>query len=62
MNWPYDDELMESEKTCTFPKHKGKLWVDVIDEDRSYVEWLVSGEGPHIREPLYEYLMGLLEG
>lgn len=49
-------------KVCFFPKHKGKLWVDVIAEDREYVEWVVGGSGPQIKDNLYDYLMDLLEG
>lgn len=47
--------------TCRLPKHKGKLWVDIVMEDRGYIEWVVSGEGPIIDSDLYDYLMDLLE-
>lgn len=26
---------------CRFPKHRGKTWYDVIQRDRSYVEWVI---------------------
>lgn len=56
------NELDNIDKYCHFPKHEGKLWVDVIAEDRQYVEWVVSGGGPYIEDRLYDYLMDLLEG
>ncbi len=49
---------------CPFTKHPGKLWRDVLEEDRLYVEWLVSGnDGPTtpIDDELYDHLIGLLE-
>lgn len=59
---PFDNVEIEPPR-CTLPKHKGKLWSDVVEEDREYVEWVVSGEGPEwITDELYDYLMELLEG
>lgn len=46
---------------CPFPKHRGKLWEDVLEEDPQYVEWLVSGEGPAMSDALYEHLTIWLE-
>lgn len=46
---------------CPFPKHKDKLWAEVIEEDREYVEWLVSMEGPDLSDMLYDFLIDLLE-
>ena len=46
---------------CQFPAHSGELWEDVIEEDRSYVAWLVSAEGPQIDSALCNYLIELLE-
>ena len=46
---------------CKLPKHKDEYWSDIIEEDRDYVEWLVSGNGPVVSEELYEYLIELLE-
>ena len=47
---------------CNFPKHSGKLWVDVVEEDRGFCEWLVSGEHDLVLDNvLYDYLMELLE-
>ena len=46
---------------CPFPKHKGKLWAQVIEEDPDYVEWLLSGEGPLIGPTLYEKLTEMME-
>lgn len=48
-------------KTCPFPKHEGRLWTDIIEDDRQYVEWLVSGEGPPMSDLQYDYLINLLE-
>lgn len=46
---------------CPFPKHQGEEWADVVDEDRRYVEWLISAEGPEMDQELYDYLEDLLE-
>lgn len=65
MNWWEDVEAADNRhKTCHFPKHGGELWVDVVAEDRQYVEWLTSGDvtAPELDDLLYEYLMSLLEG
>jgi len=53
---------MNDPEVCPMPKHKDELWEDVVEEDRPYVEWLVSGDGPELDEKLYDYLMELLEG
>jgi len=29
---------------CGFKKHEGKLWLDVIKEDKSYVGWLLNND------------------
>lgn len=35
-------ELEHLETTvCEFPKHRGDGWVEVIQKDREYVEWLL---------------------
>lgn len=47
---------------CPFPKHGGKLWADVIEEDPKYIEWLLSGDGPELHEELYNKLTRLMEG
>lgn len=52
-----DDDL----EICRFPKHRGKLWEEVIGEDYGYVEWLVSAAGPDMSGDLYDRLMDLLE-
>lgn len=60
-DWLYADEP-KVDKYCRFPKHKGKHWQEVIEEDRPYVEWLVSGEHDMtLNDDLYDYLMELLE-
>ena len=46
---------------CQFNKHKDKLWIEVVEEDPDYVEWLISGEGPEMGIALYDYLTELLE-
>lgn len=46
---------------CPFRKHRGESWEDVLEEDRRYMEWLVSGEGPDLGQELYDTLMDLLE-
>lgn len=52
---------MYEDRICRFPKHEGKLWEDILEEDREYIDWLVSGDGPEIDSDLYDYLMELLE-
>lgn len=63
MTEPYDwGELTDFvSPICPFPKYKYRLWVEVVSEDRKYVEWLVSGEGPEMSDALYDHLMDLLE-
>ncbi len=53
---------MSDPEICLFPKHKGRRWIDIVIEDRDYVEWLVSGEPDfELWDWLYEMLMDLLE-
>ena len=56
-------ERREELEICKFPKHDGEEWEDVMEEDRSYVEFLVSGESraPDMSTALYDRLMDLLE-
>ncbi len=54
-------EVWTRHSTCPFRKHRDKDWVDVIEEDRPYVEWLVSADGPDMGTELYDHVMGLLE-
>lgn len=49
-------------ETCPFAKHEDEPWEDVLESDRLYIEWLVSGEGPKLSERLYDHLISLLEG
>ena len=46
-----------------FPKHRYEPWADVVENDRSYVEWLVGGQDnpPDLSDELRDYLMDLLE-
>jgi hypothetical protein len=46
---------------CRFPKHKGERWEDIVKDDPEYVEFILSGEGPHLDEEQYDYIMELLE-
>ncbi len=46
---------------CPFAQHKWVEWETVVEEDRSYVEWLVGGDGPSLGEELYDTLIDLLE-
>jgi hypothetical protein len=36
------NKIIKPNDICSFPKHKGKKFIDVFLEDRSYLEWLVS--------------------
>jgi hypothetical protein len=46
---------------CFFPKHKGKLWTDIIQDDPEYIEWLVWSYDGEIDEETYDLLVDLLE-
>lgn len=47
---------------CYFTKHHGRFWVEVLEDDRPYMEWLVGGEHDmELHEELYEHLIELLE-
>jgi len=46
---------------CPFPKHEGEDWETVIEEDRPYVEWLISYEGPSMHPALEVMLTEMLE-
>lgn len=35
---------------CNFTKHRGKLWSDVLKDDRQYVEWLVGNNKLQVAE------------
>ena len=51
-------------RVCQFPKHEGESWYDILEEDRRYIEWIVSLDGPgvpHLSPILYEFLIELLE-
>ena len=52
---------MKNIEVCPFPKHRDKDWVDIIWEDREYVEWVLSGAGPDMGLEMYDYVMDLLE-
>lgn len=41
LNWVNEPFLIE---TCPFPKHKGKLWLNVAKIDRDYCLWLLKGK------------------
>ena len=46
---------------CNFPKHKGRPWTEVVKNDASYMEWLISFEGPPMTEELYNTIVSVLE-
>jgi hypothetical protein len=46
---------------CPYPKHYGKKWADIMEEDAAYIEWLVSLNGPPMHPDRFDYLMDLLE-
>ena len=53
---------MSDVEICPFPKHEGREWVDIIQDDRAYMEWLVSGEPDfELWDELETYLIDLLE-
>ena len=55
------DKFKDQLKYCPFDKHKDREWEDVLARDRSYVAWLISGEGPKLDPELEEHLTDLLE-
>ena len=55
------DSIFEDFERCPFPKHRDRLWTEVVEEDRHYVIWLVGPEGPTMSEELYDHLIELLE-
>lgn len=46
---------------CPFPKHKGRLWASILEDDPQYVHWVVSMEGPPLTNDQYDHIMVLLE-
>jgi hypothetical protein len=48
-------------ETCHFLKHRDRLWENIVDEDSAYVHWLISGEGPDMKDDLCDFLTNLLE-
>lgn len=52
---------MDGYKTCRFPKHKGKLWTDILEEDKDYVIWIYFSADSNLSDQEYEYLEELLE-
>lgn len=55
------DRPLEDLETCNFPKHAGVPWVEVVEIDRPYVEWLIGGTGPSLQPDLEDHLTDLLE-
>lgn len=61
MNDEWLEDIYPPIEICRFPKHEGKLWEDIVEEDRPYVDWLLGVEGPNMEDGLYEYLTELME-
>lgn len=57
----FDPSKTTDIETCHFLKHKDRLWKSVVADDSAYVHWLISGEGPDMKDDLYEFLTDLLE-
>ena len=57
-----DEYYDKYQARCSFPKHSGRLWIDVVDDDRPYVEWLIwDFLGGDANETLVDFLTDLLE-
>lgn len=54
-------ELEDRFVLCPFPQYRDVPWDTVVEEDRAYVRWLVSGEGPDLEPAFYDFLTNLLE-
>lgn len=46
---------------CRWPKHRNVPWTEVVQEDRPYMEWLVSEGGPPMTDEQYDFIMEVLE-
>jgi len=58
----FNPEKTTDIETCHFLKHRDRSWESVVEEDSAYVHWLISGDGPDMKEDLYDFLTDLLEG
>lgn len=49
---------------CPFPKHEGKLWTEVADEDPEYLMWLIMNDDSpvELHSLLMDFLTELAEG
>ena len=54
---PVEDE----DRVCSFGKHKGSTWTDVVRTNRNYVEWLVYDSAMDLPSTLLDYLENLLD-
>lgn len=62
MSDDYDMGDLDVDPVCRFAKHEGERWEAVVESDRRYVEWLISGEPDFdIDDDLGDYLTDLLE-
>ena len=58
----WEDDVDVDCITCSMPKHQGESWVDIVDYDRSYIDWLVNGDNaPDLPDELLDTLEKLLE-
>lgn len=46
---------------CPYPKHSGKTWIEIAEEDRAYLEWLISKDGPPMTDERYDAIVEALE-
>ena len=46
---------------CGLSKHRGKLWEDLVEEDKAYLEWCISMYGPSLNDQTYDHIVDLLE-
>jgi len=46
---------------CPFTKHKGIRWIEVVQDDVQYVEWLLDSEDADVDDSMHEFLTNLLE-
>lgn len=53
-------EVQDRLTHCPFPKHKGKPWEEVVEDDPQFIRWLLY-EGPDLDDELFAHLAELID-
>lgn len=56
----FDGQELSLQAKCPFKKHRGKPWSEVLETDRSYVEWVAGN--PNFDEDLTGFATAILAG